>query len=114
MGRALAVEADLDLTVEGQSVSVRGSGEHLTVGIETVRGAITVLRNLGTVTELVGPFGTRFVEADLSADIVVEGVVVGRIGPHVEPNAISRALGITPARVWPGAVLRAAFRELRA
>lgn len=112
MTRALAVEADLSLTVEGQPVSVTGSGSHLIISVPTVRGAITVLRNLGTVTELVEPFGSRFVESDLSADVEVGEVVIARIGPHVEPNALSKRLGIAPAQVWPGAVVQAALREL--
>lgn len=112
MDRALAVEADLSLTVEGQPVSVSGSGNHLTVSVPTVRGAITILRGLGTITELVEPFGSRLVESDLSADVEVAGVVVARIGPHVEPTALSERLGIAPAQVWPGAVVRAALREV--
>lgn len=114
MTAALAVEADLDLTVEGQSVDVSGSGNHLTIGVSTVRGAITLLRNLGMVSALIGPLGSRFVATNLSAAVEVDGIAIARIGPHVEPNALSRALGIAPARVWPGAGLRAVVRELRA
>ncbi|MEM4781329.1 MAG: hypothetical protein QXG03_07210 [Halalkalicoccus sp.] len=113
MARAPAVEADLSLTVEGHPVSVSGSGTHLTIATSSLRAAVTVLGSLGTLAELVEPFGSRFVEADLSADVEVDGVVVARIGPHVEPNALSRALGIAPARLWPGALCRAALRELR-
>ncbi|KYH25519.1 hypothetical protein HAPAU_21930 [Halalkalicoccus paucihalophilus] len=114
MGTALAVEADLRLTVEGHPVEISGSGTHLTVATSSLRGAIAVLRSLGTLSELVEPVGTRFVAADLSADVEVRGIVIARIGPHVEPNALSRALGVAPARVWPGAVLRSLGRELRA
>lgn len=109
---ALAVEADLSLTVEGQPVAISGSGEHLTIATPSIQAAITVLRNLGTVSELIEPAGSRFVDANLSADIEVAEVVVARVGPHVEPNALSRALGISPARIWPGAAFRAARREL--
>lgn len=113
MDRAIAVEADLELAVEGHPVSVTGSGTHLTVGIESVCGAIAVLQSLGTVSELVEPLGSRVVDAELSADVTVGGTTVARIGPHVEPTALSRALGVAPARVWPGAVARVAIRELR-
>lgn len=112
MGRALAVEADLELVVEGHPVDVTGSGSHLTVATPNLRGAIAVLRSLGTTAELVEPLGSRFVGADLSADVAVGGTTVARIGPHVEPNALSRALGVAPARVWPSAVARAAVREV--
>ncbi|MFC6906337.1 hypothetical protein [Halalkalicoccus tibetensis] len=113
MDRAIAVEADLELAVEGHPVSMTGSGTHLTVGLESVSGAIAVLRSLGTITELIGPLGSRFVDAELSADVAVGGTTVARIGPHVEPTALSRALGVAPARVWPGAAARVAVREIR-
>ncbi|MCL7416281.1 MAG: hypothetical protein M8354_00370 [Halalkalicoccus sp.] len=114
MGTALAVEADLRLTVEGHPVEISGSGTHLTVATSSLRGALAVLRSLGTTTDLIEPLGTRFVAADLSAGIKATGVVIARIGPHVEPNALSRALGVAPARVWPDALVRAALRDLRA
>ncbi|ADJ15529.1 hypothetical protein [Halalkalicoccus jeotgali] len=114
MGPALAVEADLELVVEGHPISVTGSGSHLTVASPTVRGAVAVLRGLGTAGDLFGSVGSRFVAADLSADVDVDGSTVARIGPHVEPNALSELLGLAPARVWPGALVRALLRDLRA
>lgn len=111
MTRTLAVEADLVLSVEGHSVSVSGSGKHLTIDIDSIRGAIIVLRSLGSVSEPVEPLGARFIGADLSADVEVGGVTVARIGPHTEPNALSRVLGISPVRVRPGALVRAALHE---
>ncbi len=111
MEAALAVEADLSLSVEGHSVEISGSGTHLTIATPSVEGAITVLRSLGTLSALIEPLGSRFVAADLSADIEANGVVIARIGPHVEANALSRLLGISPARAWPGAFLRALVRE---
>lgn len=114
MGPALAVEADLRLTVEGHSVEISGSGTHLRIATPSIAGTIAVLRSLGTISDLIEPLGTRFVEANLSADVEANGVVIARVGPHIEPNALSRALGIAPARAWPGAVCRAALRDLRA
>lgn len=114
MGPALVVEADLELDVEGHPVSVSGSGEHLTVATPTVEGAMAVLRGLGTLSDLIEPVGSRFAAADLSADVETCGVVIARIGPYVEPTALSRLLGVAPARVWPGAVCRALLRGFRA
>ncbi|WP_122088294.1 hypothetical protein [Halalkalicoccus subterraneus] len=111
MVRALAVEADLEITVEGHSISVSGSGKHLTIGVDSIRGSITVLRSFGTVSELIELLGTRFVGADLSAAIDVDGITVARIGPHTEPNALSRVLGISPASVWPGPIARVVLHE---
>lgn len=114
MAPALVVEADLDLTVEGNPVGIAGSGTHLTVTTPTIEGAITVLRSLGPLSESVEPFGSRFVAAKLSADVEVAGVVIARIGPYVVPNTLSRLLGIDPARLYPRALVRAGYRELRA
>jgi hypothetical protein len=110
---ALAVEADLSLTVEGQPVSISGSGEHLTISIRTVRGAIAVLRNIGVLADLIEPLGSRVVDANISADVETSGVVVARLGPYVEPNALSRRLGVAPARIYPKAVTTAAYRDFR-
>lgn len=113
MGAIVAVEADLELTVEGQALTVSSTGNHLTISIETVRGAITVLRNIGVLADLIEPLGSRAVDGEISADVETSGVVVARLGPYVEPNALSRALGVAPARVYPEAVATATYRDLR-
>jgi hypothetical protein len=112
MPRALAVEADLALAVDGEEISVSGSGSHLVVSVPSIAAARKALRALDALPTGFEPAGTRIRDAELSVDVEFEGVTVARLGPYIEPDALSRALGFAPARVWPGALVRAFVRRL--
>ncbi|WP_336344758.1 hypothetical protein [Halalkalicoccus ordinarius] len=112
MSRSLAVEADLRLTVDGEEITVSGVDNHLTVAVPTVAAGRRTLRALDALPTEFATAGTRARDSGLSVDVTFEGVTVARLGPFVEPDALSRALGIAPARVRPGAIVRALGRRL--
>jgi hypothetical protein len=112
MSRPLAVEADLRLTVDGEEITVSGAGTHLVVAVPTVAAGWRTLQALDTLPTGFATAGTRARDSGLSIDVTYEGVTVARLGPYVEPNALSRALGVTPARIWLGAIARALGRRL--
>lgn len=112
MSRSLAVEADLRLTVDGEEIMVSGADNHLTVAVPTVAAGRRTLRALDALPTEFATAGTRVRDSGLSVDVTFEGVTVARLGPFVEPDALSRVLGIAPARVRPGAIVRALGRRL--
>jgi len=100
----LRVEVDLDATVDGDPVRIRtGDGR-----IEVFAERLGVLRELSTLREaLPSPVGDAV--KGVPTGIHVGGVEVARIDPGVPPGALSRALGVAPARVDVGGVARAAL-----
>lgn len=112
MSRSLAVEADLRLTVDGEEITVSGADGHLVVAVPTVVAGRKTLRALDALPTEFATAGTRARESGLSLDVRFEGITVARLGPFVEPDALSRALGIAPARIRPGALVRALGRRL--
>ncbi|WP_101297700.1 hypothetical protein [Halegenticoccus soli] len=104
-GRGLAVDADLSLTIDGADVRVRGYGDLLVVDAPSLRVARSLLRGIAAAPA--GPSALdRHPKSGLTVDVRVGGGSVARIEPGVRPGAVSRLLGVSPARIsLAGAVL---------
>jgi hypothetical protein len=109
--RALDVDADLTLTVDGAAVSIQGYGDLVVVSAPS----LSVLRTLARTGA--PPLGVHLLDhlrdADVTLDVRVRGRSVARMGPGVDPGPLSRALGADPARVSLGGLLLAALGEWR-
>lgn len=105
--RRLAVEADLDVTVEDHLVRVAGYGDLLVVDAPSFAAARALRRGADAL-----PFSPdRVADAGLPIDVRVRGVSVARIGPDVDPGPIADLLGVAPARPSLGGVVRALLRR---
>jgi len=111
LDRALDVDADLTLTVDGAAVSIRGYGDLVVVSAPSV----SVLRTLARTgaPPLDAHLLDHLQDADVALDVRVRGRSVVRIGPGIDPGPLSRALGASPARVSLGGLLLAALDEWR-
>ena len=91
--RRLAVDADLDLTVDGRTVSLRGEGERLVVRVEDAATAFKLFQAnrpgrhlVRTITDTLELFG-------IDVDVRVGERTVARLGASADPDPVSRAVG---------------------
>ncbi|MFB6123388.1 MAG: hypothetical protein ABEJ78_08020 [Haloferacaceae archaeon] len=109
----LDVDADLTLAADGDTFSVDGEGDTVVVDAPSLGAALrlrSVLARLRTVADAV-PGSTP--NAGLTFAVRVRGVRVARAAADVSPGVVSSLLGVAPARVRVGGVLRAAVRAYR-
>ncbi|QCJ48056.1 MULTISPECIES: hypothetical protein [Haloprofundus] len=107
--RPLDVTAELTLTVEDEDVRVVGYGELVVVDAPSLAGALALLRGTGRLpTER---FGENVRAADVTVDVRVDGVSVARLGPGIRPDALSRRVGVAPARLSLGGAALALLRR---
>ncbi|AZH25881.1 hypothetical protein [Haloplanus aerogenes] len=113
LDRALDIDADLTLTVDEATVSIRGYGDLVVVAAPSLAVLRTLIDGgppLPDRSHLVA--GLR--DADVTLDVRVRGRSVARAGPGYDPGPLSRALGVAPARISLGGLLLAALTEWRA
>jgi len=100
------VEADLDLTVEGDPIRVRSTDGRIDVFV----GRIGVLSRIDDLQRaLPRPVGDALERVPVG--VHVAGVEVARVDPGVPPGPPSRLLGVDPARVDLAGVARAWIRR---
>ncbi|OZC03973.1 hypothetical protein [Rubricoccus marinus] len=105
MRRPLHIEADLDLTVDGHPVAVRGQGKRVVIEVDEPQTAWRVMRAHRPGADLVRTLAGLLRDHDVDVEVQVGGRAVGRIGSEAEPGLISRALGV-PVEVTPPPVPR--------
>ena len=112
--RRLTVDADLDLSVDGHPVSITGSGQTLTITVDSSRTAWQLFQAnrpgrhfVRMITDTLDAFG-------IDVDVKVGGQSLVSVGPSAQGGRIAQALGlpsvqVTPPRevVWGGIALAA-------
>jgi len=111
--RTLDVDADLTLTVDDETVSIRGYGDLVVVSASSLSVLRTLLRGGPPVPDQPHLLAV-LCGADVTLDVRVRGRSVARAGPGHAPDPLSRALGVAPARVSPGGLVLTALTEWRA
>jgi hypothetical protein len=107
---ALAVDADLDLWIDGVAVEVVSTGDLVLVEVPSLRAAVRVVRGLPAGGE--SPTAALLRGADLTLEVRVRRTTVAVLGAAARPGPLSRALGADPVEVRAGGLLAAAGREL--
>jgi hypothetical protein len=110
--RALDVDADLTLSVDGAAVSIRGYGDLIVVAAPSLATVRRLARGSDPVVDDLRLLG-HLRDAHVTLDVRVGGRSVARAGPDVDPGPLSRALDLAPARLSPGGLLLAALAEWR-
>ena len=106
--RPLFVDADLDMTVDGHAVAVRGSGQRVTIEVEDRPTAFRLARASRPGARGVRTLSGVLEEHGVDVEIHVGGEAVGRLGPSAEVGRIADALGL-PVEVTPEAIPRRAL-----
>ena len=112
MHTPLDVLADLELTVDGERIDIRGDGDRIVAEVPSLAAARTVLLKspLGGTTrrEAAERMHQWLKAADLTLDITYNHRRVARLGTRAHPNAVSRLLDLPSVEVTPGAPAREA------
>ncbi|MFB6080129.1 MAG: hypothetical protein ABEJ81_03930 [Haloferacaceae archaeon] len=106
-GRRLAVEADLDVAVDGDRVRVEGDGDLLVIDAPSFAAARALHRG---VEALPAPLSAPLLGGGPALDVRVRGTSVARVGPDVDPGPVAALFGTAPARPSLVGVLRALLR----
>jgi len=109
--RALDIDADLTLTVDDRTVTIRGYGDLVVV----TAPSLSVVRTLARtgVPPLDDHLLDHLSDADVTLDVRVRGRSVARVGSGIDAGPLSRAFGVAPARVSLGGLLLATLGERR-
>ncbi len=114
--RQILVDADLDLTVDGHPIAIRGDGERVTIAVDRASTAARLFRSnrpgrhlLRAVTDTLEQFG-------VDVEVTVGGRSVLAAGPSAQGGRIAAAagLGAVEVRVPPEATWGAAGLALLA
>jgi hypothetical protein len=88
-GRALSVDADLAVSVDGDDLSVSSHGDRLVVEAPSLRAGLRALRSTGGHADDVAGSLHR---VGLTADVRVRGRTVALAGAAARPNALGRVV----------------------
>ena len=111
----LSVVADLDLSVDGEEVSIDAEGDVIVVQVPSARAGARLLQS--------GPFAagqrgkrlrqtSRMLRAvGLTLEVRVEGDVVARLGKDARAGSLARLLQLRNVEMRPGHVFRRTLRS---
>ena len=91
--RRLAIDADLALTIDGRSISLKGEGERLVVQIEDAVTAFQLLQANRPGRHLVRAFTDTLELFGIDVDVRVGERTVASLGASAAPGVVSRAVG---------------------
>ena len=97
--RRLTVDADLTLSVDGHPVSITGSGQTLTVEVDSAQTAWRLFQAnrpgrhlVRTITDTLDVFG-------IDVDVVVGERSLVSVGPSAQGGRVAQALGLPSVQV---------------
>ena len=99
----LAVEADLDLVVDGHPVAVRGDGGRLTVAVADRATAFQLFRANRPGRRLVRAVTDTLEQFGVDVVVTVGGRAVLAAGPSAQAGRLARAVGLDAVEVTPPA-----------
>jgi len=104
----LAVEADLNVELDGHPARVVGYDDLVALDLSSVPAAVSLWRNrpidVMDAAALLSSVG-------LTAELRVRGVPVARIGDDAVPSGLARRLGLGPVELVPEGTLLALTRR---
>lgn len=111
MATPLDVLGDLDLTVDGDDVSVRGDGRRIVVDVPSIAAARRLIAKTpygDTPRDSATYVHELLAEVDLTLDVMLNHQRVARLGADARPNAVSRLLRLDQVEVHPSVPAREA------
>ena len=101
MRRQLTVDADLDLTVDGHPIAVRGDGQRLTIAVDEPGTAWRLFRANRPGRHLVRAVTDTLEQFGIDVAVTVGGRSVLEAGPSVQAGRIAAAVGLPSVKVTP-------------
>ena len=115
MALPLNVSADLQLTIDGEPLSISGSGDRLVVHVPRLRTARRLLTTGPLAVGNTGQNAERMAEAlrltGITVEVCVQGDTVARIGADAAPNAMGALLNAGPVEVDAGKTVWSVVRR---
>lgn len=109
MATPLDVLGDLDLTVDGEYVAVRGDGRRVVVDVPSLSAArsLFIKTPYGDTPGATANYVHELLsEVDLTLDVMLNHKRVARLGADAQPNAVSRLLNMSAVEVHPSVPAR--------
>lgn len=114
MSLPLEVLADLRLAVDGETIEIRGTGDHVVVDLPSLRTGRRLLTSGPFVADRAQTIG-RIHEAlelsDLTVEVRLRGDPIARLGAGARPGTLGRFLSLDGVEVRPTQPVRAALRR---
>lgn len=111
--RRLSIDADLDLTIDGHPVAVRGAGDRVVVAVDDARTAWRLFQSRRPGRHLVRAVTDTLDALGVDVEVEVGGRTLASAGPSAVRGAVTRALGLpalhVPTERWLWASVGAAL-----
>lgn len=114
MSLPLEVLADLRLSVDGEPIEIRGTGDHVVVDLPSLRAGRRLLASgpfVADRAQTTGRLHEAFELSGITMEIRLDGDPVARLGAGARPGALGRFLNLDGVEVRPARPLRAAVRR---
>jgi hypothetical protein len=104
-GEALSVEADLDVTIDGEKCRVWSEGNRVVLDAPSLAAARTLLSGVEALPVGQARIARELTDADLAVDVRVRHATVARLGAGVEPSSLAALAGFdADVSLWGVAV----------
>jgi len=113
MALPLEILADLQLTVDGESIDVQADGRYVVVNLPSLRAGRRLLDAEPLSRDGRGPRQIREVleVAGITLEIQLEGAPIAVLGAEAAPGRLSRALRLDGVELRPVSTLRQTLRR---
>ena len=103
LSRRLLIDADLDVTVDGHPVAVRGDGERLTIAVDDASTAFRLFQSNRPGRHLVRAVTDTLEQFGIDVEVTVGGRSGLAAGPSAQAGRIAKAVGLDAVEVTPPA-----------
>lgn len=115
MALPIEILADLQLTVDGEDIEIRGDGDRIVVDLPTLRAGRRLVQSgpfvLADREVQLNRLHTSMAAAGISVDVRLQGQSIARLGEGAQPGLTSRLLGLGKVEVRPTRPVVQAFRR---
>lgn len=101
--RRILVDADLDLTIDGHPVAIRGNGERVTIAVDSAATATRLFRTSRPGAQFVRAVTETLDVLGVDVDVTVGGRSVLAAGPSAQAGRIAKAVGLGAVEFTPPA-----------
>lgn len=98
-GRRLAIDADLNLRVDGHPVAIRGDGDRLRIEVDEPQTAWRLFQSQRPGRHLVRAITDTLDAFGVDVDVIVGGRQVATVGPSADSGRLFEALGLPAVEV---------------
>ena len=99
--RQLFVDADLDLSVDGHPVAIRGDGARVTIAVDSAATAYRLFQARRPGRHLVRALTDTLSAVGVDVEVTVGGRAVLAAGPSAQAGRLAKAVGLDAVQITP-------------